>query len=58
MKRASRPKRGLQIPDNVDRAELRVGGVPVQLTNLQKIFWPDLGLTKRDLLAYYLEVSP
>ena len=23
-----------------------------------KIFWPELGLTKRDLLQYYLDVSP
>jgi bifunctional non-homologous end joining protein LigD len=28
------------------------------LTNLQKVFWPDLGLTKRDLLQYYADVSP
>ncbi len=34
-----------------------VEGGPVQLTNLQKIFWPGLGLTKRDLLQYYLDVS-
>jgi bifunctional non-homologous end joining protein LigD len=35
-----------------------VDGVSVHLTNLQKIFWPSLGLTKRDLLQYYLDVSP
>jgi bifunctional non-homologous end joining protein LigD len=29
----------------------------VKLTNLQKLFWPELGLTKRDLLQYYLAVS-
>jgi len=28
------------------------------LTNLKKLFWPDLGLTKRDLLQYYADVSP
>lgn len=28
------------------------------MTNLQKIFWPKLRLTKRDLLQYYLDVSP
>jgi bifunctional non-homologous end joining protein LigD len=37
---------------------VRIGGRIVQLTNLPKIFWPDLGLTKRDLLQYYLDVSP
>lgn len=30
----------------------------VRLTNLAKPFWPDLGLTKRDLLLYYARVAP
>lgn len=38
--------------------ELRVDGGTVKLTNLEKIFWPRLRLTKRDLLQYYLDVSP
>jgi bifunctional non-homologous end joining protein LigD len=42
----------------VDEAQLSVGGGTVKLTNLRKIFWPELGLTKRDLLQYYLDVSP
>lgn len=45
------------IPRNQDNVELNVDGGPVQLTNLQKIFWPDLRLTKRELLQYYLDVS-
>ena len=28
------------------------------LTHLEKLFWPDEGLTKGDLLAYYRDVSP
>jgi bifunctional non-homologous end joining protein LigD len=28
------------------------------VTNLAKVFWPALGLTKGDLLRYYVEVSP
>src|SRR6516164_9836198 len=28
------------------------------LTNLKKVFWPDEGYTKRDLLDYYREVAP
>src|SRR6202050_1287412 len=46
------------IPEGVNRPELTVEGGPVKLTNLQKIFWPRLKLTKRDLLQYYLDVSP
>jgi bifunctional non-homologous end joining protein LigD len=32
-------------------------GDTLRVTNLQKIFWPDLGLTKGDLLRYYAEVA-
>lgn len=59
-KRAKPPaaRKALSIPDGVNDANLTVGGTEVRLTNLQKIFWPDLVLTKRDLLQYYLDVSP
>jgi bifunctional non-homologous end joining protein LigD len=30
----------------------------VTLTHLEKIFWPEAGFTKRDLLQYYADVSP
>ncbi|HVA44994.1 MAG TPA: non-homologous end-joining DNA ligase [Pirellulales bacterium] len=30
----------------------------MRLTNLDKLFWPNLGLTKRDLLRYYTAMSP
>jgi len=33
-------------------------GHTVRLTNLGKVFWAELGLTKGDLLRYYAEVSP
>src|SRR5207247_11381572 len=29
-----------------------------KLPNLRKPFWPDLGITKGDLLQYYADVSP
>jgi bifunctional non-homologous end joining protein LigD len=47
----------LQIPRSVENATLTVDGGPVNLTNLNKIYFPELGLTKRDLLQYYLDVS-
>ena len=49
---------GLEIPRNVENATPSVDGGPVNLTNLNKIYFPELGLTKRDLLQYYLDVSP
>jgi len=47
----------LRIPRDRDNAVLTIGGKEVRLTNLRKIFWPDLGLTKGDLLRYYADVS-
>ena len=38
--------------------KLELQGLEVQLTNLQKPFWPELGITKGDLLQYYADVAP
>ncbi|HEX6806893.1 MAG TPA: non-homologous end-joining DNA ligase [Gemmatimonadaceae bacterium] len=45
------------IPDRGD-AELDVDGKTVGLTNLDKVFWPEDGRTKGDLLRYYIAVAP
>jgi bifunctional non-homologous end joining protein LigD len=47
----------LTIPRDTDHAELTVDRKEVRLTNLRKIFWPALGLTKGDLLQYYADVA-
>ena len=47
----------LTIPRNEDHVIVQADGHEVRLTNLRKIFWPDLGLTKGDLLRYYAEVA-
>jgi bifunctional non-homologous end joining protein LigD len=46
----------VSIPRSGD-ATLRLGTHVVQLTNLDKLFWPELGFTKADLLQYYADVS-
>jgi len=48
----------MKVPEAPENAEVVVGGRTLTLTNLSKIFWPKLGLTKRHLLAYYTEVAP
>ena len=54
--RAATPD-GRVIPTDVDTVELRAGQRSVHLTNLRKPFWPELGITKGDLLQYYVDVS-
>jgi bifunctional non-homologous end joining protein LigD len=47
----------LTIPRDRDNAILDVDGREVRLTNLRKVFWAGLGLTKGDLLRYYAEMA-
>ena len=51
-----RPGR-VSIPTGTADAILRVGSREVRLTNLPKPFWPELGITKGDLLQYYADVA-
>jgi bifunctional non-homologous end joining protein LigD len=48
----------LTIPKDREHVVLSVDGHDVRLTNLPKVFWPELGLTKADLLQYYADVAP
>jgi bifunctional non-homologous end joining protein LigD len=48
----------VRVPRGQENAVVRLGRRTVQLTNLEKVFWPELGLTKRDLLQYYADVAP
>ncbi|MBA2685938.1 MAG: DNA polymerase domain-containing protein [Gemmatimonadaceae bacterium] len=46
------------IPEDVRDAVVEADGHAVSLTNLGKLFWPKLGITKGDLLRYYAAVAP
>ncbi|HUG52302.1 MAG TPA: DNA polymerase domain-containing protein, partial [Vicinamibacteria bacterium] len=52
------PAAALELPRDTDTGEVRLGTRAVRLTNLRKPFWPDLGLTKGDLIQYYADLSP
>ena len=39
-------------------ATLGVDGRDVRLTNLDKLFWPERGIAKGDLIQYYADVAP
>jgi bifunctional non-homologous end joining protein LigD len=47
-----------RIPARAAEVELRIGRRTVRPSNLEKVFWPELRLSKRDLLQYYADVSP
>lgn len=49
--------RALAIPRDLTDVTLTVDRRDVRLTNLRKPFWPDLGITKGDLIQYYADVS-
>src|SRR5262245_44977312 len=53
----SKRLRGFQIPAGASDIEVGVEGKKVKLTNLKKPFWPDLGITKGDLIQFYADVS-
>jgi bifunctional non-homologous end joining protein LigD len=50
--------KALVIPTDANDVTLRFGEREVRLTNLPKIFWKNLKITKRDLLQYYADISP
>lgn len=38
--------------------EVEIGGHKLKLTNLDKVFWPEDGYTKGDLIDYYRSIAP
>ncbi len=48
----------IEIPTDRSTAELTIDGDPLKLTHLDKIFWPEDGLSKGALLQYYADISP
>lgn len=48
----------MKIGSTANDLTLKIGSRNVRLTNLEKPFWPQLGITKADLLQYYLDIAP
>ena len=48
----------IKLPKGEKTLEVEVNGRVVKLTNLDKLFWPKLGVTKRDLIQYYIDIAP
>ena len=54
---AAKPIKKVTIPTDVPDIDFEVGRCKVRLTSLDKLFWPDLKVTKRHLLQYYADVA-
>jgi bifunctional non-homologous end joining protein LigD len=50
-------KKRLILPRDENDVELQIAGKRVKLTNLDKVFWPERDIRKRDLLQYYADVA-
>ncbi len=54
----TRSRGPLDIPTGTAAIEIQLDAETVKLTNLQKLFWPDDAIAKRDLLQYYANIAP
>src|ERR1700752_4805840 len=52
----SRPVPKEKLPKTETTGDVELGDRVVKMTNLNKLFWPKLGVTKRDLIQYYIDV--
>jgi len=57
MRTVVRRSTSVLLPARATEMAVQVGRRTVKLTNLGKVFWPELGITKRDLLQYYADVA-
>src|ERR1044072_6412998 len=48
----------IKLPRDKKNIDVQIKDQIVRLTNLNKLFWPKLGVTKLDLIQYYLDVAP
>ena len=48
----------LVVPTDVNDAVIKIADREVRLSNLPKLFWPELGITKGNLIQYYADVAP
>ena len=48
----------IKLPRDKKTLDVQFEDKIVRLTNLNKLFWPKLGVTKLDLIQYYLDVAP
>ena len=57
---ADRPGRRTEVPafSGPNEAELKVGGKTLKVSNLNKVFYPQTGFTKGQIIDYHIRISP
>ncbi len=63
--RRERPEKDIVAPGTYrfktlekDKARITIDGIELHLTHLDKVFWPDEGYTKGDVINYYRAMAP
>jgi bifunctional non-homologous end joining protein LigD len=46
------------LPEGKKQVEMTIEGHKLKFTNLNKVYWPDEGITKGNMLNYYAAISP
>lgn len=67
-KKTTRARKLVKAPAKAERKTLlnpsdetqvrKIDGHDLKFTNLSKVYWPDEGFTKRDMLNYYYQIAP
>lgn len=53
-----RKHRGTFLNPKEETQVREIDGHTIKFTNLSKVYWPDVNVTKRDMLNYYYQVAP
>lgn len=56
--RSKQARPAAKADEQANDRSVKVGRHTVQLTNQQKAYWPDEGITKGDVIAYYDRIAP
>ena len=55
---STKPQRKTLLNPTDETQVRKLGGKELKFTNLSKVFWPEMKITKRDMLNYYYQAAP
>lgn len=54
----SQKERGDLVNPNEESQTRKLNGHDIKFSNLSKLYWPDEGITKREMINYYYQIAP